>query len=137
MSSCGSGETTDVVTKEMYDFVDKDGSRIALRRRSPRGSCARSCSTPAAAVEGMVRRHELPPRAGQKGRYRMFDQVGVEVLGVDDADLDVEVIALAARFFDSIGLRQVQLLVNSLGDHEDRARYTAAVHAYLTIVVRS
>jgi histidyl-tRNA synthetase len=60
----------------------------------------------------------------------MFDQVGVEVLGVDDPDLDVEVIALAARFFESIGLRQVELLVNSLGDHDDRARYTEAVRVY-------
>ena len=67
-------------------------------------------------------RHER----AQKGRYRMFDQVGVEVLGVDDPDLDVEVIALAARFFESLGLRQVELPINSLGDHGDRERYTDA-----------
>ena len=125
------GESTDVVTKEMYDFVDKDGSRIALRPEITAG-----------VVRAFVQhRPQLPWKVwyagtnfrherAQKGRYRMFDQVGVEVLGVDDPDLDVEVIALAARFFESIGLRQVELLVNSLGDHDDRARYTEAVRVY-------
>lgn len=126
------GETTDVVTKEMYDFVDKDGSRIALRPEITAG-VVRSFVQHRPALPwkvwyaGTNFRHER----AQKGRYRMFDQVGVEVLGVDDADLDVEVIALAAAFFDSLGLEHVQLLVNSLGDHDDRARYTTAVHDYL------
>lgn len=125
------GESTDVVTKEMYDFVDKDGSRIALRPEITAG-----------VVRAFVQHHPTLPwkvwyagtnfrhERAQKGRYRMFDQVGVEVLGVDDPDLDVEVIALAARFFERIGLRQVELLVNTLGDHDDRARYTEAVKAY-------
>lgn len=125
------GESTDVVTKEMYDFVDKDGSRIALRPEITAG-----------VVRAFVQhRPQLPWKVwyagtnfrherAQKGRYRMFDQVGVEVLGVDDPDLDVEVIALAAGFFEDIGLRKVELLVNSLGDHEDRARYTEAVRVY-------
>jgi histidyl-tRNA synthetase len=125
------GESTDVVTKEMYDFVDKDGSRIALRPEITAG-----------VVRAFVQHHPTLPwkvwysgtnfrhERAQKGRYRMFDQVGVEVLGVDDPDLDVEVIALAARFFERIGLRQVELLVNTLGDHDDRARYTEAVRRY-------
>lgn len=125
------GESTDVVTKEMYDFVDKDGSRIALRPEITAG-----------VVRAFVQHHPTLPwkvwysgtnfrhERAQKGRYRMFDQVGVEVLGVDDPDLDVEVIALAARFFERIGLRQVELLVNTLGDHDDRARYTQAVKGY-------
>jgi histidyl-tRNA synthetase len=127
------GETTDVVTKEMYDFVDKDGSRIALRPEITAG-VVRSFVQHRPPLPwkvwyaGTNFRHER----AQKGRYRMFDQVGVEVLGVDDADLDVEVIALAARFFEDLGLQHVELLVNSLGDHEDRARYTAAVHDYLS-----
>ena len=85
----------------------------------------------APAVEGLVRRDELPPRKPQKGRYRMFDQVGVEALGVDDPDLDVEVIALGWRFYESLGLRQVRLLLNSLGEGEDRARFTEAVRVHL------
>jgi histidyl-tRNA synthetase len=126
------GESTDVVTKEMYDFVDKDGSRIALRPEITAG-----------VVRSFVQHRPVLPwkvwyagtnfrhERAQKGRYRMFDQVGVEVLGVDDPDLDVEVIALAARFFASLGLAQVELLVNSLGDHGDRARYTEAVRLHL------
>lgn len=126
------GESTDVVTKEMYDFVDKDGSRIALRPEITAGVVrAYVQHRPALPWKvwyaGTNFRHER----AQKGRYRMFDQVGVEALGVDDPDLDVEVIALAAGFFESIGLQHVDLLVNSLGDHEDRARYTEAVRTYL------
>ncbi len=126
------GEATDVVTKEMYDFVDKDGTRIALRPEMTAG-----------AVRAFVQHKPLVPwkvwYAGsnfrhertQKGRYRSFDQVGVEVLGVDDADLDVEVIALGWRFYELLGLRQVRLLLNSLGEHSDRERYTDAVRSYL------
>jgi histidyl-tRNA synthetase len=66
----------------------------------------------------------------QRGRYRQFDQVGIEVLGVDDAHLDVEVIALAWEFFRRLGLRQVTLLVNSLGEPDDRARYVGALRAH-------
>lgn len=126
------GESTDVVTKEMYDFTDKDGSRIALRPEMTAGVMRtfvqhRPLLPWKVWYAGTNFRHERP----QKGRYRMFDQVGVEVLGVDDPDLDVEVIALASRFFQSLGLRQVRLLINSLGEHEDRERYTDAVRVYL------
>ena len=126
------GESTDVVTKEMYDFTDKDGSRIALRPEMTAGVMRtfvqhRPVLPWKVWYSGTNFRHERP----QKGRYRMFDQIGVEALGVDDADLDVEVIALASRFFESLGLRQVRLLVNSLGDHDDRERYTEAVRVFL------
>ena len=126
------GESTDVVTKEMYDFTDKDGSRIALRPEMTAGVMRtfvqhRPVLPWKVWYAGTNFRHERP----QKGRYRMFDQVGVEALGVDDPDLDVEVIALASRFFQSLGLLQVRLLINSLGEHEDRERYTDAVRVYL------
>jgi histidyl-tRNA synthetase len=126
------GETTDVVTKEMYDFVDKDGTRIALRPELTAGVVRafvqHSPPTPWKVwYEGANFRHERP----QKGRYRAFDQVGIEVLGVEDPDLDVEVIALAWQCFDAVGLRRVRLLVNTLGEHEDRARYTEAVRSHL------
>lgn len=126
------GEATDVVTKEMYDFLDKDGSRIALRPEMTAGAVRafvqhRPNLPWKAWYTGTNFRHERP----QKGRYRSFDQVGVEVLGVDDPDLDVEVIALAWRFYERLGLRRVTLLVNSLGEHEDRDRYTEAVRSYL------
>jgi histidyl-tRNA synthetase len=71
-------------------------------------------------------RYEKP----QRGRYRQFDQVGIEVLGADDPYVDVEVIALAWEFYQRLGLRQVKLIVNSLGEPDDRARYVEALHDY-------
>jgi histidyl-tRNA synthetase len=126
------GEDTDVVTKEMYDFEDRDGRRIALRPEMTAGVVRafvqhRPLLPWKVFYTGANFRHERP----QKGRYRAFDQVGVEALGSDDADLDVEVIALAWRFFESLGLRRVRLLVNTLGEHDDRRRYTEAVQAHL------
>ncbi len=126
------GEATDVVTKEMYDFVDKDGTRIALRPEMTAGAVRAFVQHKPLLpwkvwYAGANFRHERP----QKGRYRSFEQVGVEVLGVDDPDLDVEVIALGWRFYERLELRQVRLLVNSLGEHEDRARYTEAVRLHL------
>jgi len=126
------GEATDVVTKEMYEFTDRDGTRIALRPEVTAGVVRafvqhRPVLPWKVWYSGTNFRHERP----QKGRYRMFDQVGVEVLGVDDPDVDVEVIALAVAFFEELGLEQVRLLVNSLGDHGDRERYTEAVRAHL------
>ena len=73
-------------------------------------------------------RYEKP----QQGRYRQFDQVGVEVLGVDDPHLDAEVIALADEFYRRLGLRKVELSINSLGDAGDRQRYADALKAYFT-----
>jgi histidyl-tRNA synthetase len=71
-------------------------------------------------------RYEKP----QRGRYRQFDQVDIEVLGADDPYVDVEVIALGWRFFQQLGLRQVKLVVNSLGEPDDRARYVEALRAH-------
>ena len=68
----------------------------------------------------------------QKGRFRQFDQVGIEALGPDDAHLDAEVIALAWRFYETLGLRRVGLLLNSLGGPGDRVRYIEALRSHLT-----
>ena len=125
------GEATDVVAKEMYAFADRDGRDVALRPELTAGVVRAFVQHQPQEpwkvwVAGTAFRHERP----QKGRYRMFDQVGVEVLGVDDPDLDVEVVALAWQFLAEVGLRDVTLLVNSLGDHEDRVRYTEAVRIH-------
>ena len=126
------GEATDVVTKEMYDFTDKGGRRIALRPEQT-----------ASIVRAFVQyRPKIPWKAwyagpnfryerAQRGRWRQFDQVGVEVLGTDDPDADVEVIALGWRFYETLGLRQLTLKLNSLGDGDDRARFAGALEAYL------
>ncbi len=125
------GDATDVVTKEMYDFVDKGGRHIALRPELTASVCRafvqhRPLTPWKVWYAGSQFRYEKP----QRGRYRQFDQVGIEVLGADDPYLDVEVIALGWEFYRALGLTQVTLLLNSLGEPEDRARYVAALRAY-------
>ncbi len=125
------GDATDVVTKEMYDFVDKGGRHVALRPELTASVCRAFVQhkplTPWKVwYTGSQFRYEKP----QRGRYRQFDQVGIEVLGADDPYLDVEVIALGWEFYRALGLQQVRLLLNSLGEPDDRARYVAALLAY-------
>ena len=125
------GDATDVVTKEMYDFVDKGGRHVALRPELTASVCRafvqhRPLTPWKVWYTGSQFRYEKP----QRGRYRQFDQVGIEVLGADDPFLDVEVIALAWDFYKALGLTQVKLLLNSLGEPEDRARYVAALHEH-------
>jgi len=125
------GDATDVVTKEMYDFVDKGGRHVALRPELTASVCRAFVQhqplTPWKVwYAGSQFRYEKP----QRGRYRQFDQVGIEVLGADDPYLDVEVIALGWEFFRSLGLRQVKVLLNSLGEPADRAAYVTALQAY-------
>ncbi len=126
------GAGTDVVTKEMYEFVDKGGRHNALR---PEGT--------ASAVRAFVEHHPLPPwkiwyaapnfryERPQKGRLRQHHQLGVECLGVSDPDLDVEMITLLWRFYERIGLRNISLQINSIGDKESRAAYTAQLRTWL------
>lgn len=127
------GEATEVVTKEMYDFEDKGGRRVALRPEQTASVCRafvehRPTTPWKVWYSGPNFRYEKP----QQGRYRQFDQVGIEVLGVDDPLLDAEVIALAADFFARLGLKDVQLAVNSLGDDGDREKYSTALYEYFS-----
>jgi len=126
------GEATDVVTKEMYDFVDKGDRHVALRPEMTASVCRAFAqhrpTTPWKVYYlGPNFRYEKP----QRGRYRQFEQVGVEVLGGDDPYIDVEVIALAWEFYRRLGLRQVTLVVNSLGEPDDRARFVEALRGHL------
>jgi histidyl-tRNA synthetase len=126
------GAATDVVSKEMYEFTDRGNRRLALR---PEGT--------APVVRAYVQHHPTPPwkvwylaphfryERPQKGRYRQHWQVGAEVLGVDDPDVDVEIIALAHGFYRDLGLRQVSLLLNSMGAPEDRATFVRVLRDYL------
>ena len=125
------GTATDVVSKEMYDFVDKGGRHVALRPELTASVCRAFVQHRPPVpwkvwCAGPQFRYEKP----QRGRFRQFDQVDVEVLGVDDPYLDVEVVALGWRFFEALGLRQVTLLVNSLGEPDDRARYVDALRRH-------
>jgi histidyl-tRNA synthetase len=126
------GEGTDVVRKEMYDFEDKGGRHLALR---PEGTASvvrayvqhRPPVPFKAWYVGPNFRYERP----QAGRFRQHHQLGVEALGTDDADLDVEVVALAWSVCRDLGLTRVELLVNSLGDDVCRPAYLDALRAYL------
>ena len=127
------GETTEIVTKEMYDFEDKGGRRVALRPEQTASVCRafvehRPVTPWKVWYGGPNFRYEKP----QQGRYRQFDQVGIEVLGADDPQLDAEVIALAMQFYSRLGLQKVELSINSLGDSGDRDRYAAALRAHFS-----
>jgi histidyl-tRNA synthetase len=125
------GESTDVVSKEMYEFEDRGGRRLALR---PEGT--------ASVVRAYVQHRPPVPwkcwylapnfraERPQKGRYRQHYQVGAEVLGVDDPDVDVEVIVLLWGFLRELGITRVRLLLNSMGDQDSRARHRDVLMAY-------
>lgn len=126
------GDATDVVTKEMYDFEDKGGRRIALRPEHTAGICrAFAQHRPTTPWKVWYSGSNFRYEKAQAGRYRQFDQVGIEVLGSTDPLLDVEVIAMGWQFFESLGLKNVVLMVNSLGDLADRAAYIEALRQYL------
>ncbi len=130
------GEGTDVVRKEMYDFEDKGGRRVALR---PEGTASvvrayvqhRPTAPFKAWYVGPNFRYERP----QAGRFRQHHQLGVEALGTDDADLDVEVVALAWSVCAAVGLGRVTLLLNSLGDDVCRPAYLDLLRAFLGAAV--
>lgn len=125
-------EGADAVRKEMYDFTDKGGRHIALR---PEGT--------ASAVRAFVQHQPPTPWKAwyltpafryenvQAGRFRQHHQVGVELLGTADPDADVEVIALGWEFLDALGLRQVEVQVNTMGTVEDRRRYVEVLRTHL------
>jgi len=130
------GETSDIVTKEMYTFADRGGDSITLRPEFTAG-VARAFMSGGLAhqvpvkvfCQGPVFRYERP----QKGRLRQFHQVDVEILGVPGPLADVEIIALAAHFLDSLGLKDsVVLELNTLGDTASRQAYRGKLVEYLS-----
>ncbi|AXI80709.1 histidine--tRNA ligase [Peterkaempfera bronchialis] len=134
--SRGVGESTDIVSKEMYSFTTKGGDDLALR---PEGTAPvlravlqhnlhRAGGLPVKVwYSGSQYRYERP----QAGRYRQFSQVGAEAIGAEDPALDAELIILAVDAYRSLGLRSFRLLLNSLGDRECRPVYRAALQDFL------
>ncbi|MDN3614215.1 histidine--tRNA ligase [Vibrio gallaecicus] len=129
------GEETDVVSKEMYTFDDRNGDSLTLRPEGTAG-CVRSCIQNSLINRdeqrlwymGPMFRHERP----QKGRYRQFHQCGVEVFGLEGPDVDAELIMMTARLWRELGIdKQVRLELNSIGSQEDRVSYRTALVAYL------
>lgn len=129
------GDTSDIVSKEMYTFEDRGGSSITLRPENTAGVVRSFVSnkltqqTPLKLFyRGPMFRYERP----QKGRLRQFHQVGVELLGVAEPLADAEVVALGAAFLTALGLGdRVVLEINSLGDSESREQYRAVLVEYL------
>ncbi len=131
------GEVTDIVEKEMYTFDDRNGDSLTLR---PEGtaSCVRAVQEHGLIGGGQPQklwyigpmfRHERP----QKGRYRQFHQIGIELFNFEGPDVDAELIILTWRLWGLLGLREaVQLELNSLGSSDDRARYRDALVEYLS-----
>ncbi len=131
----GTGETTDIVQKEMYAFEDKGGERVTLRpeatpsmvRAFVEHSLEQHLPTVKIFSLGPMFRYERP----QKGRYRQFHQLDVEVFGVPDAALDAEVIEMAAGLVELLGIEDAEVVVNSVGCAECRPAFGRALVAAL------
>jgi histidyl-tRNA synthetase len=132
----GVGESTDIVTKEMYTLTTKGGDELALRpegtasvlRAALEANLHKSGNLPVKLwYSGSYYRYERP----QKGRYRHFSQVGAEAIGAEDPSLDAELIILAYDGYRALGLRDFRILLNSLGDKECRPVYRAALQEFL------
>lgn len=131
----GVGESTDVVSKEMYTFEDRGGRSITLR---PEGTAGVMRSV----IEHNLDRGQLPVKVWysgqffraerpQLGRYRQFYQVGIEAIGLQDPEIDAEVIAVADTAFKQLGLKNYRLEITSLGDALTRENYTKDLRTYI------
>lgn len=131
----GVGESTDVVSKEMYTFEDRGGRSITLRPEGTAGVMR-------AVIEHGLDRGQLPAKLyysgaffraerPQAGRYRQFYQVGIEAIGIQDSALDAEVIAIANAGFKAIGLKRYRLEITSLGDAQSRAKHRIDLVSYI------
>lgn len=130
----GLGAVTDIVEKEMYSFTDSmNGDALTLRPESTAG-VVRAALEHNLTYDGPKRlwyagpmfRHERP----QRGRYRQFHQIGAEAIGFTGPDIDAELIMLCQRLWDDLGLENIRLEINSIGDAEERNRHRADLIAY-------
>lgn len=129
-------ETTDIVTKETYDFKDRGGRNMTLRPEGTAGTVRAYLENKMYADSivpsknwyyGPMYRYERP----QAGRYREFYQFGVEVFGSSDPMIDAEVISIPVNFYKQLGLRDVKVNINTLGDFSSRKKYREALLEYL------
>ncbi len=129
------GEETDIVSKEMYTFEDRDGTSLTLRPES-------TASVLRAYIEHRLDQHPGPEKLyyigpmfrrerPQKGRYRQFYQIGAEAIGSDSPAIDAEMIELAVAIVRSAGIQDFELLLNSVGSKQSRAKYNQALQAQL------
>ncbi len=129
------GEATDIVEKEMYSWKESNGESLSLRPEGTAG-CVRMMiehNLPREGIQkvfyqGAMFRHERP----QKGRYRQFHQVGVEVFGADTAKIDAELMAMTHSLWQNLGLKNLTLEINTLGSAAARANYRSVLVEYFT-----
>ena len=129
------GTSTDIVEKEMYSFIDRDGTSLSLRPEGTAGvvrayiehNLATDFLSKKLYYIGPMFRHERP----QAGRFRQFYQFGVEAFGTDDPLLDAEVISLLWHYFLNLGLKELTLYINTLGSFEERRSYITELKHYL------
>lgn len=129
------GELSDMVTKETYNFLDKGNRELTLKPEGTAGVIRSYVENKLYATNDLYKvyyisnmyRYERP----QKGRYREFRQFGLEAIGSKNALIDAEVIKLSSEFIESLGLKEVSVLINSIGDDESRKKYQKALVNYL------
>jgi len=134
------GDSTDIVNKEMYDFIDKNGESICLR---PEGTASivraviehnlvydRGLKKQRYMYYGPMFRHEKP----QKGRYRQFNQFGIEYFGFKDTNSDLEIIVLGNHIFNMMKLNNTELYINSLGNELDKDKYSNIISDYFSSI---
>jgi len=129
------GEVTDIVEKEMYTFDDRNGDSLTLRPEGTAG-CVRAGiehglfynQVQRLWYQGPMFRHERP----QKGRFRQFNQIGVETYGMDGPDIDLEVVLITNRIWQALGLDGLELQINTLGTPEERVIYRQQLVEYLS-----
>lgn len=136
----GVGDSTDVVQKEMYNFKDKGDRDLTLR---PEGTAAVVRSYIEKKMQGQanqpVKLYYVGPmfryERKQKGRYRQFTQFGVEAIGSEDPSIDAEVLAMVVHIYESFGLKNLKLVINSIGDIDSRQEYNQALVKHFEPVI--
>jgi histidyl-tRNA synthetase len=128
------GEVTDVVEKEMYTFQDRDQRSLSLRPEGTASAVRAFLEHAVYAKDPVTRWYYAGPmfrhERAQRGRYRQFYQMGVEALGVAEPTLDAEQIAMLHSFFVDLGMTGLEVLINSVGDKDDRPAYRAALESF-------
>jgi len=133
--SRGVGEETDIVSKEMYSFEDRDGTSLTLRPENTASVIRAYIEHRMDQIPGVKKLFYIGPmfrrERPQKGRFRQFAQIGAEIIGSDSPTVDAEVIELVDALLNANGVKGARLLINSVGDPESRARYIARLKADL------
>lgn len=133
------GEETDIVSKEMYTFDDRDGTSVTLRPENTASVLRAYIEHRLDQHPGVQKLYYIGPmfrrERPQKGRFRQFYQIGAEAIGSDSPAIDAEVIELVIAILHEVGIHDFELLINSVGSKESRARYNEALRAELKDVV--